>query len=552
MDSWIRWAEKLCQPDRVVLCDGSEVPFLERELVSQGKLIPLKRPRSFWCHSSPDDVARVEADTYICTENKEDAGPMNQWVDPTQMKEKMIPLFRGTMRGKTMYVFPYFLGPEGSSFGRYGVEITDSPYVVLNLHKMTRLVRNWPKQYVKGLHATGGLESDRWPSDSSRRTIAHFPESLEIWSYGSGYGGNALLPKKSFALRLASWMGRSEGWLAEHMLLMGVTNPQGKKRYIAAAFPSACGKTNLAMMQPRLPGWKVECVGDDIAWLHQGSDGRLYGINPEAGFFGVAPGTSMSSNPNGMRTIEKNALFTNTALTPDHDVWWEGMGVPPPEGLISWRGKVWDGKETAAHPNSRFTVSIKECPILDPEAENIQGVPLSAILFGTRRTDVQPLVREAKSWEQGVFFGASLLSETTAAAVGEVGKLRHDPFAMRPFCGYHMGDYFAHWLKMKPRNPPKIFAVNWFLKGADGAYLWPGFGDNIRVIEWIFDRCETRGDAVESPIGWLPTRFDQSLVPFDAMKWKKEMAVLSDAFAPFGKRMPKELLNELASTFSAL
>ena len=561
---WVKEQQELCQPKEVYFCDGSEQEFdrIAAQMVAAKTLVPLKkRPRSFWCHSHPDDVARVEESTFICSRKKEDAGPTNNWCDPVEMDGRLQKLFSGAMRGRTMYVIPYCMGPLDSEMARFGVEITDSPYVVLNMKLMTRMGREAlariekGREFVSGLHSTGGENDSPWPCDPKNRVIAHFPEEKRIVSFGSGYGGNALLGKKCFALRIASVLGRDEGWLAEHMLILGLTNPEGEKIYIAAAFPSSCGKTNLAMLASNLPGWKVECVGDDIAWMRFGSDGRLYAINPEAGFFGVAPGTSMQTNPNAMQTIAHDALFTNVALTQEGDVWWEGIGTPPPKGLESWLGVPYDPaeKKPAAHPNSRFTVSAKQCPIYSPMAGASQGVPISAILFGGRRDHVIPLVLEAKSWNHGVFLGASLSSQTTAAAKGEVGKLRHDPFAMLPFCGYNMGDYFAHWIEMGKRTSaerlPKIYAVNWFRKDSAGTYLWPGFGENLKVLRWIFERVAGRGRAHASPIGLLPDAQDipcsKELLAWDRAEWQKEIEELKSYFSLFGERFPKALSREL-------
>ena len=571
MKLWIEEMAALCKPSRVHLCDGSQYEFdqIAKEMVVQGTFIPLQRPGSFWCHSDPDDVARVEESTFICSKTKEEAGPTNNWKDPKETKIQLQSLFSGCMRGRTMYVIPYCMGPIHSPYARRGIELTDSPYVVLNMKLMTRIEPNIEKgDFVLGVHSVGvplkeGEKEMAWPCNPKKRIIAHFPEERLIWSFGSGYGGNALLGKKCFAVRIASVLGCDEGWLAEHMLILGLTNPKGEKKYIAASFPSACGKTNLAMLTPTLPGWKVECVGDDIAWMHFGEDGRLYAINPEAGYFGVAPGTSMQSNPNAMKTIAKNTLFTNVALTPDKDVWWEGIGKEAPKGLISWLGEPWDpeSKKPAAHPNSRFTVCAKQNPIYSKEAENPIGVPISAIIFGGRRSSVIPLVREAFNWQHGVFFGASVSSETTAAAKGEVGKLRHDPFAMLPFCGYNMGDYFAHWLNMGKRSNqlPRIYYVNWFLKDGKGKYVWPGFGENARVLKWIFERSSNLASARKTAIGFLPETLDLSglnvdekrLFEVDAKAWKEEAEELTSYFKIFKEQMPKELLSELDQLKSA-
>jgi phosphoenolpyruvate carboxykinase (GTP) len=577
LKKWVLEMEALCRPKNIYICDGSDQEFdrIAAEMVKNGSLVPLdpkKRPRSFWCHSHPDDVARVEENTFICSKSKEDAGPTNNWSEPAAMHEKLLHLFSGCMEGRTMYVVPYCMGPLGSPLSRFGVEITDSPYVVLNMKLMTRmgkkiLERMGDRPFVPGMHSVGhplkvGQKDVPWPCNPTNRWIVHFPEERSIWSFGSGYGGNALLGKKCFALRIASPIGRDEGWLAEHMLILGVTNPEGEKKYIAAAFPSACGKTNLAMLTPSLPGWKIETVGDDIAWMHFGKGGRLYAINPEAGYFGVAPGTSMRTNPNAMRTMTHNTIFTNVALTADKDIWWEGIDGAPPKGLISWLGKVWDpaSNQPAAHPNSRFTVSAKQCPIYDEEAEDVHGVPISAIIFGGRRASVVPLVFEAFNWAHGVFLGASVSSETTAAAKGEMGKLRHDPFAMLPFCGYNMGDYFGHWLEMGAKHPqdklPRIYYVNWFQKDAAGKFLWPGFGENIRVLKWIFERTSGEGEARATPIGNLPAHLDtrgiesvpvNQLFKVDSEAWLKECDNLSEYFKMFGSKMPAKLLEELKS-----
>ncbi|MCC6127839.1 MAG: phosphoenolpyruvate carboxykinase (GTP) [Chlamydiae bacterium] len=576
LDRWIQEMAELCQPMRIWICDGSDREYdtLAAELVKAGKMVPLdplKRPRSFWCHSDPEDVARVEECTFICSQKNEDAGLTNHWVDPKEMKPKLLKLFSGCMKGRTMYVIPYCMGPFDSSFSIVGVEITDSAYVALNMKWMTRMGKEalkhlGKKSFVPGMHSVGvplekGQKDLPWPCNPKNRCIVHFPEERSIWSYGSGYGGNALLGKKCLALRIASAIGRDEGWLAEHMLILGLTNPKGEKKYIAAAFPSACGKTNLAMLTPTLPGWKVECVGDDIAWIRLGEDGGLWAVNPEAGYFGVAPGTSMETNPNAMRTIAKNTIFTNVALTIDGDVWWEGIGSPPPKGLTSWLGKPWKTSDgPAAHPNARFTVPASQNPIYDPSTNESKGVPLSAIIFGGRRNGVVPLIYEALSWQHGVFLGSSVSSEMTAAAKGEIGKLRHDPFAMLPFCGYHMGDYFAHWLSMSDRTDPKklprIYYVNWFQKDADGKFLWPGFGENSRVLKWIFERTSNSANGKKTPIGYLPEELDLSgldlpasslkaLFSIDQAAWIKECEELEQYFSLFAPKMPQALLKEL-------
>ena len=566
LNRWIEEISALCRPKNVHLCDGSDEEYntIAKQLVDAGIFVPLpKRPHSYWCHSHPDDVARVEENTFICSKKKEDAGPTNNWKDPEEMRKILKPLFSGCMEGRTMYVVPYCMGPLSSPFSLFGVEITDSPYVVLNMKIMTRMGREvlqHIKTFTPCIHSVGkplkpGEKDLPWPCNPQNRWIVHFPEEREIWSYGSGYGGNALLGKKCLALRIASAIARDEGWLAEHMLILGITNPAGEKKYFAAAFPSSCGKTNLAMLQPQLPGWKIECVGDDIAWMRYGADGRLYAINPEAGYFGVAPGTSMKTNPNAMRTMEKNTIFTNVALTQEKEVWWEGIDGAPPPHLTSWLGVPYDptSGKPAAHPNSRFTAPAKQNPMYDREADNPKGVPISAILFGGRRASTLPLVVESFSWEHGVFMGASLSSETTAAAKGEVGKIRHDPFAMLPFCGYHMGDYFAHWLKLGRKGAPQIYTVNWFRKDREGKLVWPGYGENIRVLKWIFERTSHAVPAIKTPIGSLPESLDlqglgvdySSLFHIDREEWRKEVEELKTYFQIFGDRFPKILTLQL-------
>lgn len=569
------WSEGIAQQTNPVrieyVIDEPDVEYarLSKILVASGvltQLNPSLRPNSFLALSDPKDVARVEDKTFICSEKEIDAGPTNNWKSPKEMKAHLGKLFQGSMQGRVMYVIPFAMGPLGCEKTKYGVEITDSAYVAMNLTIMTRMgpkiMESFPKEFVQCIHSVGfplqpGQKDVSWPCNADNIVIAHFPETNEVWSYGSGYGGNALLNKKCVALRLASCQARREGWLAEHMLIVGLTSPEGRKHYIVGAFPSACGKTNLAMLQPALPGWKMECVGDDIAWMFWDEHGVLRAVNPEFGFFGVAPGTSEKTNPNALLSMKKNSLFTNVALTKEKDVWWEGMGTPAPVGLMTWKKAPYiAGGEKAAHPNSRFTAPLEQCPSLDPAWNDPEGVPVSAILFGGRRGTTVPLIREASSWAQGVLFGATMTSETTAAAKGEVGKVRFDPFAMLPFCGYNMADYWSHWLSQeKPgRKMPSIYYVNWFLKGQDGTFLWPGFGDNIRVLQWILERLDGRVSAVSSPIGSLPKEGEINLTPgcdykklFAVEKgaWLEEVERSRAYFAQFGDRLPKELSQEI-------
>ncbi len=578
LQNWIKEVSELCQPDDIYLCNGSKEEYdrMIKQQLDSGIAIPLeKRKNSFLFRSDPSDVARVEDHTYISTTSKEEAGPTNNWIDPVDLKKTMTDLYAGCMKGRTMYVIPFSMGPIGSPISKIGIEISDSPYVVINMHIMTRVsdrvldLLSTDGDFIPCLHSIGaplaeGQEDSKWPcAPIEKKYISHFPEENLIWSYGSGYGGNALLGKKCLALRIASAVAKREGWMAEHMLILRLTNPEGKQYHIAAAFPSACGKTNLAMMKPSIPGWKCECIGDDIAWMKVGPDGRLNAINPEKGFFGVAPGTSYNTNPMAMDTLKENVIFTNCALTDDGDVWWEGMDGDEPLHAVDWKGNDWTPESTsnAAHPNARFTVSASQCPVICEDWEKPEGVPIDIFIFGGRRSSVVPLVYEAFNWDHGVFLGSTAASETTAANIGAVGNLRRDPFAMKPFCGYNMGDYFQHWFDTGNKlgdKSPRVFYVNWFRKSEDGKFLWPGFSENSRVLKWMCDRVDEKVEARETPIGLLPNEQDidfsglnispedlKELLNIDREAWKAEIPDIENHFSTFGHRLPDRLKKQL-------
>jgi phosphoenolpyruvate carboxykinase (GTP) len=585
LNEWVRETAELCRPDSVYWCDGSSQEYgrLMAQMVEGGMGVALKaRPDSFLFRSDPSDVARTEDRTYIAAPSKDEAGPTNNWIDPAELKRTMTELYKGSMKGRTMYVIPFSMGPIGSPIAKIGVQITDSPYVVCNMNIMTRMgtrvidALGPDGEFIPCLHSVGaplsnGQKDSTWPcAPMDKKYISHFPQENLIWSYGSGYGGNALLGKKCLALRIASAMARREGWMAEHMLIMRLTNPAGKQYHLAAAFPSACGKTNLAMLVPTIPGWKCETIGEDIAWMKIGPDGRLRAINPESGFFGVAPGTSYQSNAMAMDTLKKNVIYTNCALTDDGNIWWEGMDGPPPKHAVDWRGRDWTpaSNEPAAHPNARFTVPAAQCPSISKDWEKPEGVPIDIFIFGGRRSSVMPLVTESYDWDHGVFLGATAASETTAAIIGKVGVLRRDPFAMTPFCGYNMADYFQHWLDMGDKlgaKAPRIFYVNWFRKSADGKWLWPGFGDNSRVLKWMCDRLEGKAGGKKTPIGYLPNETDidlrgleippeniKELLEFDLGDWKAEVPDIEKHFGQFGKRLPKRLSKQFTELVDRL
>ncbi|MDI6782299.1 MAG: phosphoenolpyruvate carboxykinase (GTP) [bacterium] len=578
LNCWIQEVAELCQPDSIYWCDGTKKEYdsMMSLMIESGMAIPLsKRANSFLFRSDTSDVARVEDQTYISTLTQDEAGPTNNWIDPAELKKIMTDLYTGCMKGRTLYVIPFSMGPIGSPISKIGIELTDSPYVVCNMHIMTRVgtkvleVLGTDGEYIPCVHSIGaplaeGQKDASWPcAPIEKKYISHFPQENLIWSFGSGYGGNALLGKKCLALRIASAMAKREGWMAEHMLILRLTNPEGRRFHIAAAFPSACGKTNLAMLKPMIEGWKCECIGDDIAWMKIGTDGRLYAINPEAGFFGVAPGTSYDSNPSAMDSLNKNCIFTNCALTDDGDIWWEGFDGETPAHAIDWKGNDWtpESKSSAAHPNARFTAPASQCPVICPDWEDPNGVPIDIFVFGGRRASVVPLVNEAYDWNHGVFLGSTAASETTAANIGEVGNLRRDPFAMKPFCGYNMGEYFQHWLDMGNKlgeKAPRMFYVNWFRKSPDGKWLWPGFGDNVRVLKWMCERVEGKIDAIETPIGLLPKKENldlnglnisnddiEELLRIDTEAWRAELSDIEKYFQQFGSHLPQPLYAQL-------